>query len=204
MTSPIWRASASFMPARAPRRSIWCRCSPSICSASTCNTSSASAVAVMAASPSSVARTNIDYQTSSAYLRNVTPMVEAGDCGAGSSPGVSLDEDGNPARDPTSPICRPWKRSTRCCTVKPRPARIMKAYQAFNTAGFARAEDGLPAGRHGARDRRGLAPRPSVTFSRIRNTRLAVEDVLGAYGQVTDGGCGSAVPAWHADRPRSA
>ena len=46
--------------------------------------------------------TNIDYQTSSAYIKNVTPLVDAGQAVPLFSWGV-LDDDGNLVRDPNFP-----------------------------------------------------------------------------------------------------
>ena len=182
------------MPARAPRRSIWCRCSPSICSASTCNTSSASAVAGDGRLAFERGETNIDYQTSSAYLRNVTPMVEAGDAVPLFTWGI-LDEDGNPARDPTFPDLPIMESRYRCCTVKPRRARYYEAYQASTRLVCPRMNDGPSLARK-PRTRRPRSSRPGApprdVFEELVNTKAPCRrgTALEAYGQVTDGACG--------------
>ena len=115
-----------------------------------------------------------------------------------------LDEDGNPARDPTfPPICRPWKRSTRCCNGEAPSGPDYEAYQAFNTAGFAAQKMVfLPEG-----------TAPEIVEAWRQAFRDVFEDpgIPGCRRGRARGlwpghrrGCGSAVPAWHADRPRSA
>ncbi len=78
---------------------------------------------------------NIDYQTSSAYLRSVVPMVEAGLAVPMMTWGA-LDEDGNIVRDPTFPeiptfmeVC---EATPACSTEGP----AWEAWRAFFIAGF--------------------------------------------------------------------
>ena len=55
---------------------------------------------------------NIDYQTSTAYLRNVVPLIEQGEAVPLFSWGA-LDADGNLVRDPTFPGSAALRRSLR-------------------------------------------------------------------------------------------
>lgn len=79
----------------------------------------------------------IDYQTSSAYLTNVTPLVEAGEAVPLFSWGV-LDAEGNVQRDPTFPDLPHFLEAYEALHG---PADLnsveMKAYLAFFGSGFA-------------------------------------------------------------------
>ncbi len=78
----------------------------------------------------------IDYQTSSAYLRNVVPLVKAGKAVPLFSWGV-LDDGGAFVRDPTFPDL-PHFIEFYEQAVGRKPAGIaFEAFKAFNTAGFA-------------------------------------------------------------------
>ena len=79
--------------------------------------------------------TNIDYQTSSAYLSNVQPLVEAGDAVPLFSWGV-LDEGGNLVRDPTFPDLPHFGEAYEMLTGEPPSGPEYDAYFAFFTAGF--------------------------------------------------------------------
>ena len=78
---------------------------------------------------------NIDYQTSSAYLKNVQPMVEAGDAVPLFSWGA-LDEEGNLVRDPTFPDLPHFGEAYEMLTGEAPSGPEFDAYMAFFTAGF--------------------------------------------------------------------
>ena len=78
---------------------------------------------------------NIDYQTSSAYLKNVQPLVDAGTAVPLFSWGV-LDEAGNPMRDPTFPDLPHFGEAYEMMTGKAPSGPEYDAYFAFFTAGF--------------------------------------------------------------------
>lgn len=79
--------------------------------------------------------TNIDYQTSSAYLKNVQPMVDAGTAVPLFSWGV-LDEAGNIVRDPTFPDLPSYVEAYKTLTGNEPSGPEFDAYVAFFTAGF--------------------------------------------------------------------
>lgn len=79
--------------------------------------------------------TNIDYQTSSAYIKNVTPMVDEGRAVPLFSWGA-LDEDGNLVRDPTFPDLPHFGEAYEMLTGKAPSGPDYEAYFAFFTAGF--------------------------------------------------------------------
>ncbi|WP_050526678.1 Bug family tripartite tricarboxylate transporter substrate binding protein [Pseudorhodobacter aquimaris] len=79
--------------------------------------------------------TNIDYQTSSAYIKNVEPLVEAGTAVPLFSWGA-LDEDGNPVRDPTFPDLPDFSEAYELMTGNAPEGPGFDAYFAFFTAGF--------------------------------------------------------------------
>ncbi|WP_102107959.1 Bug family tripartite tricarboxylate transporter substrate binding protein [Oceaniglobus roseus] len=90
--------------------------------------------------------TNIDYQTSSAYIKNVQPLVEAGTAVPLFSWGV-LDENGNLTRDPTFPDLPHFGEAYEMITGKAPEGPEYDAYFAFFTAGFpAQKMVFLPAG----------------------------------------------------------
>lgn len=78
----------------------------------------------------------IDYQTSSAYLTNVTPLVEAGTAVPMFSWGV-LDADGNVARDPTFPDLPHFVEAYEMMHGKKPSGVEYDAYLAFFGSGFA-------------------------------------------------------------------
>lgn len=78
---------------------------------------------------------NIDYQTSSAYIKNVEPMVEAGDAVPLFSWGA-LDEEGNLVRDPTFPDLPHFGEAYEMLTGEAPSGPEFDAYMAFFTAGF--------------------------------------------------------------------
>ncbi|MFN4058780.1 MAG: Bug family tripartite tricarboxylate transporter substrate binding protein [Roseinatronobacter sp.] len=79
---------------------------------------------------------NIDYQTSSAFIRNVTPLIDEGKAVPLMSWGV-LDTDGNPQRDPTFPDTPILEEVYEMVHGTPPSGPMYDAYKAFNTAGFA-------------------------------------------------------------------
>lgn len=79
--------------------------------------------------------TNIDYQTSSAYLKNVQPMVDAGTAVPLFSWGV-LDEAGKIVRDPTFPDLPSYVEAYTTLTGKEPSGPDFDAYAAFFIAGF--------------------------------------------------------------------
>lgn len=79
--------------------------------------------------------TNIDYQTSSAYLKNVQPMVDAGTAVPLFSWGV-LDEAGNIVRDPTFPDLPTYVEAYKTLTGNDPSGPEFDAYAAFFIAGF--------------------------------------------------------------------
>lgn len=79
--------------------------------------------------------TNIDYQTSSAYIKNVQPLVESGAAVPLFSWGT-LDEDGNLVRDPTFPDLPHFGEAYQTLTGKAPEGPEYDAYFAFFTAGF--------------------------------------------------------------------
>lgn len=80
--------------------------------------------------------TNIDYQTSSAYLESVTPLVEAGEAVPIMSWGA-LDEDGNLVRDPTFPDLPHFAEAYEMVHGEPPSGPWFDAWKAFFTSGFA-------------------------------------------------------------------
>ena len=79
--------------------------------------------------------TNIDYQTSSAYIKNVQPLVDSGDAVPLFSWGA-LDDSGNPVRDPTFPDLPNFEEAYETMTGNAPSGPEYEAYVAFFTAGF--------------------------------------------------------------------
>ena len=80
--------------------------------------------------------TNIDYQTSSSYLKKVMPLVEEG----GAVPIMTwgaLDESGNLVRDPTFPDLPHFAEVYEMVHGKAPSGSAFDAWKAFFTAGFA-------------------------------------------------------------------
>lgn len=78
----------------------------------------------------------IDYQTSSAYLTNVTPLVEAGTAVPMFSYGV-LDREGNVQRDPTFPDLPHFVEAYEMMHGEKPSGTQFDAYKAFFGSGFA-------------------------------------------------------------------
>lgn len=127
---------------------------------------------------------SIDYQTTASYLRNVLPMVAAGDAVPLMSWGI-LDENGVMQRDPTFPDLPIVEEVYEILHGRPPEGADYEAYRAFNIAGFAAQK---------------MAVLPQDTPPEIVETwrrawrdifedpeyRANVGAVLGAYEQVTD------------------
>ncbi|MEX0311811.1 MAG: tricarboxylate transporter [Tateyamaria sp.] len=89
---------------------------------------------------------NIDYQTSSSYLKGVTPLVEAGTAVPMMSWGA-LDADGNIVRDPTFPDMPTFKEVCEATDGCETSGEQWDAWKAFFVAGFpAQKMVFLPAG----------------------------------------------------------
>jgi len=127
---------------------------------------------------------NIDYQTSSAFIRNVMPLVEEGTALPLMSWGV-LDEDGNPQRDPTFPDLPILEEVYEIVHGQAPSGPMYEAYKAFNTAGFAAQKIVvLPAG---ASDELVETYRQAWRDVFADPEYLATfEAALGSYEQVTD------------------
>ena len=79
---------------------------------------------------------NIDYQTSSAYLANVVPLVDQGLAVPIFTWGA-LDDDGNIVRDPTFPDLPSFKEICEATAACETEGTAWDAYKAFFIAGFA-------------------------------------------------------------------
>ena len=89
---------------------------------------------------------NIDYQTSSSFLKGVTPLVEAGTAVPMMSWGA-LDSDGNIVRDPTFPDMPTFKEVCEATEGCETSGEQWDAWKAFFVAGFpAQKMVFLPAG----------------------------------------------------------
>lgn len=126
---------------------------------------------------------NIDYQTSSAYLKNVQPLVDAGEAVPLFSWGV-LNEAGEIVRDPTFPDLPHFAEAYETLTGQAPSGPDFEAYVAFFTAGFpAQKMVFLP---------KGTDPEIVAAFAQAIEAMKQDPDylanvgsVLGAYGQVT-------------------
>lgn len=127
--------------------------------------------------------TNIDYQTSSAYIKNVQPLVDSGAAVPLFSWGV-LDEDGNLVRDPTFPDLPDFGEAYKTMTGNAPTGPDYDAYFAFFTAGFpAQKMLFLPKG---TPDDIVAAYQAAVTAMKADPDYLATKEaVLGTYEQVT-------------------
>ena len=79
---------------------------------------------------------NIDYQTSSAYIANVQPLVDQGLAVPIFSWG-SLDDNGNIVRDPTFPDMPSFKEVCEATAACQTEGTAWDAFKAFFIAGFA-------------------------------------------------------------------
>lgn len=127
--------------------------------------------------------TNIDYQTSSAYIKNVQPLVDEGKAIPLFSWGA-LDEDGNLIRDATFPDLPHFGEAYEMLTGSAPSGPDYDAYFAFFTAGFpAQKMVFLP---NGTPDDIVAAYQDAVTQMKADPEYQATkEPVLGTYEQVT-------------------
>jgi len=128
--------------------------------------------------------TNIDYQTSSAYINSVIPLVEQGKAIPLFTWGI-LDDDGNPARDPTFPDIPHLEEAYEILNGEYPSGSDYEAYRAFNIAGFAAQKMVfLPGGTPPA-----IVEAWRDAFRRMRDDPEYIrtkEAVLGDYEQLTD------------------
>jgi len=126
---------------------------------------------------------NIDYQTSSAYIRSVQPMVDSGMAVPMMSWGA-LDDDGNIVRDPTFPDIPTFAEVCEATPACETEGLAWDAWMTFFTAGFpAQKMIFLP----------GNAPQEVVdTYTNALNEIIARDDFielaaaeLGVYPQMT-------------------
>lgn len=127
---------------------------------------------------------NVDYQTSSAFLRNVRPLIEQGTAVPLMSWGV-MDGDGNMQRDPTFPDMPTVEEIYAMINGAPPSGPLYEAYRSFNVAGFAAQKMVLlPEG-----------TAPDIVEAHRAAWRAVFQDpeylatyeaALGSYEQVTD------------------
>ncbi|WP_126975176.1 tripartite tricarboxylate transporter substrate-binding protein [Frigidibacter oleivorans] len=126
---------------------------------------------------------NIDYQTSSAYLKNVQPLVDAGEAVPLFSWGV-LNEAGEVVRDPTFPDLPSFVEAYETLTGAPPSGPDYEAYFAFFTAGFpAQKMVFLPKDTPDE-----IVAAYQKAFEDMKadpDYQANAETVLGTYGQVT-------------------
>jgi tripartite-type tricarboxylate transporter receptor subunit TctC len=126
---------------------------------------------------------NIDYQTSSAYIKNVQPLVDAGKAIPLFSWGA-LDEDGNIVRDPTFPDLPSFVEAYEMLTGQAPSGPDFDAYVAFFVAGFpAQKMVFLPKGT--SDDVVAAYQEAVVKMKDDPDYQTAKEPVLGTYEQVT-------------------
>ncbi len=126
---------------------------------------------------------NIDYQTSSAYISSVVPLVEAGQAVPLFSWGV-LDAEGNVVRDPTFPDLPSFVEAYETLTGAAPSGPEFDAYMAFFTAGFpAQKMVFLPSG---TPDDIVAAYQAAFEAMKADPEYIAnAEEILGTYEQVT-------------------
>ena len=128
---------------------------------------------------------NIDYQTSSAYLKKVLPLVGEGIAVPIMSWGI-LDDDGNMQRDPTFPELPHFAEVYEMIHGKKPEGTAFKVWKAFFVAGFA-AQKGifLPQGTpQDVIDAWGDAIEKTVQSDDFKSR---AEEVLGSYPQAVKG-----------------
>jgi tripartite-type tricarboxylate transporter receptor subunit TctC len=127
--------------------------------------------------------TNIDYQTSSAYIKNVQPLVETGAAIPLFSWGA-LDDDGNLVRDPTFPDLPSFGEAYETLTGQAPSGPEYDAYFAFFTAGFpAQKMVFLPKGT--SQDIVDAYQNAITEMKKDPDYLAAKEAILGTYEQVT-------------------
>ena len=127
--------------------------------------------------------TNIDYQTSSGFIKNVQPLVDAGTAVPLFSWGV-LDEAGNLVRDPTFPDLPHYGEAFEMLTGGAPSGPDYDAYFAFFTAGFpAQKMVFLPEGT--SQDIVDAYQAAVEAMKQDPEYQATKEAVLGTYEQVT-------------------
>lgn len=127
--------------------------------------------------------TNIDYQTSSAYIKNVQPLVETGAAVPLFSWGA-LDEDGKLVRDPTFPDIPSFGEAYETLTGHAPEGPEYDAYFAFFTAGFP-AQKMVFLPKDTSQDIVDAYQAAIIEMKSDPDYLAAKEAVLGTYEQVT-------------------
>lgn len=126
---------------------------------------------------------NIDYQTTSAYLKNVEPLVKAGKAVPLMAWGA-LDENGNLVRDPTFPDMPHMGEVYEAVHGKKPSGPAWNAWMAFFSAGFAAQKMVfLPKGTP-----QDIVDAYSVAFKKVVDTpgfKEKAEEAIGEYPQAT-------------------
>lgn len=126
---------------------------------------------------------NIDYQTSSAYIKSVKPLVDAGQAVPLFSWGV-LNEAGEVVRDPTFPDLPSFAEAYQTLTGNAPSGPEYDAYFAFFTAGFpAQKMVFLPKGT--SDDIVAAYQKAFEDMKADPEYQANAEAILGTYGQVT-------------------
>ena len=126
---------------------------------------------------------NIDYQTSSAYLKSVVPLVEQKLAVPIFTFGA-LDAKGNIVRDPTFPDLPSFKEVCEATADCETSGTAWEAYKAFFVSGFRGPETALSA-RHRPAEGRGHVHQGAERNHRASRLRQASAEVLGDYPQGT-------------------
>lgn len=126
---------------------------------------------------------NIDYQTSSAYIKNVKPLVEAGQAVPLFSWGV-LNEAGEVVRDPTFPDLPSFVEAYRTLTGAAPSGPDYDAYLAFFTAGFP-AQKIMFLPKDTPDEIVAVYQKSFEDMKADPEFQANAESVLGSYGQVT-------------------
>ena len=126
---------------------------------------------------------NIDYQTSSAYIKNVQPLVDAGEAVPLFSWGV-LNEAGEVVRDPTFPDLPSFPEAYQTLTGAAPSGPDYDAYFAFFTAGFP-AQKMVFLPKDTPDDIVAAYQKAFEDMKADPDYQANAEPVLGAYGQVT-------------------
>ncbi len=155
---------------------------------------------------------NIDYQTSSSFLKGVTPLVEAGTAVPWFSFGA-LDADGNIVRDPTFPDMPTFKEVCEATDGCETSGEQLDAWKAFFVAGFPAQKmvflpAGAPDGAIATYMEAFEAVKARADFAEISSGRLGVypqmtgDAATGALSSATDvpEGAKTFVVGWLKDR----
>jgi tripartite-type tricarboxylate transporter receptor subunit TctC len=126
---------------------------------------------------------NIDYQTSSAYIQSVQPLVDAGQAVPLFSWGA-LDADGNLVRDPTFPDLPHFGEAYEMLTGQAPSGPEYDAYLAFFTAGFPAQKLVVVPGET-PDDIVAAYEKAVADMTADPDYQAAKEPVLGTYEQVT-------------------